>query len=69
MSDRQTTLLWMKDLIDHLNTCQEQLEWAADGPSQEFLAEAMLVDLTECQRLCERLRDRNAARTLTTAAV
>jgi hypothetical protein len=57
MSHRQTTLLWMKDLIEHMATCQEQLQWAADGRTQTFLTETLLVDLAECRRLCEQLHD------------
>jgi len=49
-------LLWMKDLIDHMARCHDQLEWASDGSTQLFLAESMLGDLVECQRLCEQLR-------------
>jgi hypothetical protein len=56
MRNRQSTLLWMKDLIEHLSTCHDQLEWAADGRTETFLTETMLVDLVECQRLCEQLR-------------
>jgi hypothetical protein len=56
MRDRQTTLLWMKDLLEHLHTCHEQLQWAHGGPAESFLTDAMLVDLTECRRLCEQLR-------------
>ncbi len=54
MKDRRNTLLWMKDLIEHMNQCHEQLLWAADGPSESFLTESMMVDLAECTRLCER---------------
>jgi hypothetical protein len=56
MRDRQNTLLWMKDLIEHMNRCQEQLQWAADGRTETFLTEALMGDLTECRRLCEQLR-------------
>lgn len=58
MSDRQTTLLWIKDLIDHMNHCQEQLQDSPGGPGESFLTDALLVDLTECRRLCEQLRSR-----------
>jgi hypothetical protein len=68
MRDRQTTLLWMKDLIDHLARCHEQLEGAPDGSSVHFLAEAMLVDLTECRRLCEHLQGRPRREALCTSA-
>jgi hypothetical protein len=62
MSDRHHTLLWMKDLIEHMKSCQEQLQWASDGPSESFLTEALLVDLTECRTLCERLRSGRSPR-------
>ena len=56
MRDRQNTLLWMKDLIEHMTRCHEQLEWAGDGRTESFLTESMIGDLTECRRLCEELR-------------
>jgi hypothetical protein len=68
MRDRQNMLLWMKDLIEHMNVCQEQLEWAGDGPGESFLTEALLVDLTECRRLCEQLRSRGRGKTAMTSA-
>jgi hypothetical protein len=46
----------MRDLIDHMARCHDQLQWASDGGTQLFLAESMLGDLVECQRLCEQLR-------------
>ena len=63
MRERQTTLLWMKDLIEHMNRCHDQLLWAGDGgPAESFLTEALLVDLTECRRLCEQLRSHGSRR-------
>ena len=56
MRNRQNTLLWMKDLIEHMTKCHDQLQWAADDRSESFLTETMLGDLIECQRLCEQLR-------------
>ena len=47
----------MKDLIEHMHQCHEQLQWAGDGPSESFLTESLLVDLVECKRLCEELRN------------
>jgi hypothetical protein len=56
MANRRNTLLWMKDLIEHMSQCHDQLQWASDGSTQLFLAEALLGDLYECQKLCEQLR-------------
>lgn len=67
MRNRQNTLLWMKDLIDHLNRCHEQLQWAADGRTETFLTDTMMDDLAECRRLCEELRtDKPKSRVLAT---
>ncbi len=60
MRDRQNTLLWMKDLIEHMSQCHEQLEWASDGRTETFLAETLIGDLKECRRLCEELRSPHA---------
>jgi hypothetical protein len=56
MRNRSNTLLWMKDLIEHMSQCHDQLQWASDGSTQMFLADALLGDLSECQKLCEQLR-------------
>lgn len=56
MRNRHKTLLWMKDLLDHMNRCHEQLQWAADGATESYLAESLMVDLTECQKLCEQFK-------------
>ncbi|WP_435010314.1 hypothetical protein P12x_001567 [Tundrisphaera lichenicola] len=56
MRNRRNTLLWMKDLLDHMNQCHEQLQWASDGATEAYLAETLLVNLTECQKLCEELK-------------
>lgn len=69
MSNRRTTLLWMKDIIEHMNQCHEQLEWTSDGPAAGFLTESLLIDLSECRRLCEQLQTakRRPERALATA--
>jgi hypothetical protein len=51
----------MKDLIDHMSRCHDQLQWTSDGATQLYLAESMLGDLNECQRLCEQLRSAPAS--------
>jgi hypothetical protein len=56
MRNRHKTLIWMKDLIDHMNRCHDQLQWAEDGRMTSFLTDSMLVDLSECRRLCEELQ-------------
>jgi len=59
MSQRQTNLLWLRDLLEHLSSCQRQLEWAEDNETIRVLTQAMLGDLERCQRLCESLHRRS----------
>ena len=41
--NRRNTLLWMKDLLDHMSRCHDQLQWASDGETESFLADALLA--------------------------
>jgi len=58
MSQRESNLLWLKDLLEHLTTCQRQLEWAEDNETIRVLTETMLADLDRCKRLCETMQRR-----------
>ena len=53
MSQRESNLLWLKDMLEHLSACQQQLEWTADAETIRVLTEAMLRDL-DCCRHCVR---------------
>jgi len=59
MSQREMNLLWLKDTLEHLTTCQQQLEWAQDAQSVFVLTETMLRDLECCRRLCEGINQRS----------
>lgn len=56
MCQRESNLLWLKDMLAHLVSCQKQLEWAEDSETIEVLTEAMIRDLDSCRRLCEKLQ-------------
>ena len=58
MSQRDTNLLWMKDILEHLTSCRNQIEWARDQEVVSVLTETMLRDLECCHRICETLRSR-----------
>jgi hypothetical protein len=58
MSKRETNLLWLGDMLKHLKSCQEQLQWADDSMTVKVLTETMLRDLETCRRLCESLKRR-----------
>jgi hypothetical protein len=60
MSRRQANLLWLRDMLEHLADCRQQLEWAEDGETLRVLTESMLRDLENCRRLCENLHQRVA---------
>ena len=55
MSQRDSNLLWLKDLLDHLAASRQQLEWTVDPQTVQVLTEAMIRDLNCCRRLCETL--------------
>ena len=61
MSQRQSEILWLRDLLQHMKACQQQLEWAQDGKTIGLLTDNMLRDLEHCRRLCDGLRRRAAA--------
>jgi hypothetical protein len=60
MSQREANLLWLKDTLEHLLSCQQQLEWTEDAETIHVLSETMLRDLECCRRLCEYLHRRSA---------
>jgi hypothetical protein len=62
MSQREANLLWMRDILEHLTSYQQQLEWSDDPDTTRLVTENMLRDLERCQRLCESLHQRCAAR-------
>ena len=51
MSQRETNLLWLRDMLEHMVQCQQQLEWAEDEEAVQVLTESMLRDLESCRRL------------------
>ena len=63
MSQRESTLLWLRDILEHLSANQQRLEWTTDRETAAVLTEAMLRDLERCQRLCEILHQRSMQRT------
>src|SRR5262249_15141875 len=58
MSPRQANLIWLKDMLEHLDSCRKQLEWAQDHLSQQIITDTLFRDLDCCKRLCETLRRR-----------
>jgi len=60
MSQREMNVLWLKDTLEHLRGCQEQLQWAEDDDTVRLLTETMLRDLASCRGICEVLHRRSA---------
>jgi hypothetical protein len=58
MSQRDSNLLWLSDMLNHLRSCQKQLEWTEDPEAVHVLTETMIRDLECCRRLCESLQSR-----------
>jgi hypothetical protein len=58
MSQRESNVLWLRDLIEHLDECRQQLEWSEDPEVIRILSESMLRDLDRCRQVCEQFRRR-----------
>jgi hypothetical protein len=63
MCQRDANLLWLKDMLEHLQSCRQQLQWTEDAESIQLLTETMLRDLACCRRLCDGLHRRTALQT------
>lgn len=53
--DRQAKYLWMKDLLEHLGSCYDNMQ-SADPHTEQFMAQSIKRDLEEFRRLCSELR-------------
>jgi hypothetical protein len=62
MSQRETNLLWLKDILDQLEHARQQLTYADDPNAIALLTENMMRDLERGRRLCEELRRRSRIR-------
>ena len=58
MGHRETTMLWLRDSLEHLTTTQQQLEWSEEREAIRLLTETMLRDLERCRRLVEGLHQK-----------
>jgi hypothetical protein len=59
MTPREANLIWLKDMLENLSSCREQLEDAEDHETARVVSETMLSDLERCRRLCETLYRRS----------
>jgi hypothetical protein len=53
MGQRSSRILWLRDILEHLRQCQQQLQWAENPETIRILTDAMIRDLDDCRRLCE----------------
>jgi hypothetical protein len=58
MNRRERDLLWLRDVLEHLRDCHQQLQWTEDGESVRVITETMIRDLDRCRRICETLQVR-----------
>jgi hypothetical protein len=59
MSQRESNLVWLRDILEHLAAAQQRLEWSDDPEAHRHITEQMLRDLERCRRLCETLHRRS----------
>jgi len=60
MSQRETNVLWLRDLLEHLDECRQQLQWVDDPEVVRILTESRIRDLDRCRQVCEQFRRRAA---------
>jgi len=58
VGQRESNLIWLKDVLEHLQGCHKQLEWATEAEAIHVLTETMLRDLDCCRKICESLQRR-----------
>lgn len=58
--NQHENLSWLKDTIEHIADCQQQLEWARDRLTIQVLTDSILRDLDCCRRLCEGMKKRSS---------
>ncbi len=64
MRPREHHLVWLRDLLQHLEATRQRLEWVEDSDTVALLLESMLRDLTCCRQVCEHLKPRGQERSL-----
>jgi hypothetical protein len=55
MNQRQAYLLRMRDFLENLHVCHQQMEFAEAPDAVTYLTETMLRNLDSCRRLCQNL--------------
>ena len=65
--DRQSKLMWMRDILEHLGDCFDQWQNAEPG-CDRFLMDSVERDVEEFRRLCSSLRHETTRVSLRTSA-
>lgn len=55
MSKRESKMLLLKDMVEHLRGSQQQLQWTENPEMIRMITETMIRDLESCRTLCEEL--------------
>jgi hypothetical protein len=58
MSQRESHILWLKDVIEQLRDCREQLEWTEDPEMARMLLDRLMRDLDCGRKICEIIKSR-----------
>jgi hypothetical protein len=62
MSQRESNLLYLRDMIEHLKSCQRQLEWSKSPDAVRVITETMIRELDCCRRVCDGIRQKVSVR-------
>ncbi len=53
MSRHESNMLWLRDNIEHLSECYDQLNWTSEEGMIQLLIDQMLTDLENCKQICQ----------------
>ena len=55
-------MLYLRDMLDHLKSCQRQLEWSKSPETVRVITETMIRELDCCRNVCDGFRQTAAVR-------
>jgi hypothetical protein len=58
MTQRESHLLWLKDIVEHLRESCAQLEWTEDPQTARLQIDEMIGDLECGKKICEQIKAR-----------
>jgi hypothetical protein len=62
MSRREANLRYLRDMLEHLKSCERQLEWSKNPETVRLITETMIRELDCCRKVCDGFRQKVSVR-------